>query len=983
MRICLKNKLVALAALTVCWLGLSATWTWSQPPVGIDALEQISDWPLYRLGTQAFQVSSYDRTGGDSDGIGYLYIEGSDFIIFDQAGPGCVYRLWIRDTETSDNREIRFFFDDEIIPRINTTIAELFAGLEAPFLSPVVDNANASSGGNYCYFPIPFASHLKIALRGRSEPHQILYHLYLTGTTVESFTGDEDPSVIVNQWSNPGDDPKNSAGYLIQSGSESIPPRQTQSVFSYTGTGSIEAIQLTPSPLTLSVLENLILKFAWDNAVTPQVNVSLGSFFDCSLGAVNIDGLILGLNGSDFYCYFPMPFWENAQLEIYNASVVSTINLDYQISYKTDAYDEMGGYFTARKIGLTSSIPGQSIQLGSLAGHGNLAGLSLTLTYPPGQDVIHSDLRCYLDGRSHPVMLGTDLDGDFNAGNYLTTGAFDKPVHGFPFINTGSENQLCAYRHFLGDLVPFASNVSLWMENGPDDNAEIDYSAVLYAYWKPELAIQLSDQIDVGNAASELAHNYSVQGGQTSQSHYYTYPGIADNQYFLDDGRTVFGQVNFTVDIDPDNSGVRLVRRRDASILPQSAIVFVDGDSVGLWRDADSNDYQRWGDSVYEIPATYTSGQSSLDITLSYLEGDGWTEYYHWIYSHVDPFDDLTEPAPTTNLTVEEQESGTQLRLSWDQGEDNAGISQYRIYRSSDWGVEPTDDYLIDTATLPQYLDQSLTPGTFYYYRVAAVDFAGNEGIPSDEVEARTSASYIYEGESFTSFLSSSGEGVLYQYMAPYGDYWSQQQQMLYASNDVNDFFEVQISITETDTFDIAGYFTKSSNYGNFQLEIDGNPLGNSISLYAVTTSRSPKIEFGTMYLEAGDHSILFRVTGKNSSSTNYHIGWDNLLLTSHYLLPVEPSANGDRINTFKIESAYPNPFNSQVTLQYSIPTRGIVNVTVYDLLGRKIDQLLNQSQTAGRHRLNWNAEKYSSGLYFVRVKFENHTQIQKTLLLK
>ncbi|MBU1880385.1 hypothetical protein KKA08_00015, partial [bacterium] len=59
-----KLKLAILMALFVV---LSGDICSSQAVTGLDALEQISDWPVYRQGVQSLQVSSYDQTGGDSD----------------------------------------------------------------------------------------------------------------------------------------------------------------------------------------------------------------------------------------------------------------------------------------------------------------------------------------------------------------------------------------------------------------------------------------------------------------------------------------------------------------------------------------------------------------------------------------------------------------------------------------------------------------------------------------------------------------------------------------------------------------------------------------------------------------------------------------------------------------------------------------------------------------------------------------------------
>ena len=88
------------------------------------------------------------------------------------------------------------------------------------------------------------------------------------------------------------------------------------------------------------------------------------------------------------------------------------------------------------------------------------------------------------------------------------------------------------------------------------------------------------------------------------------------------------------------------------------------------------------------------------------------------------------------------------------------------------------------------------------------------------------------------------------------------------------------------------------------------------------------------------------------------------------------------------IESNYPNPFNPETTISYSIPKDGKVIVSVYNLKGQKVKQLLNDHLIAGRHKMVWDGknssgQKVSSGLYLVKIKHDNTHRLHKMMLMK
>jgi len=86
----------------------------------------------------------------------------------------------------------------------------------------------------------------------------------------------------------------------------------------------------------------------------------------------------------------------------------------------------------------------------------------------------------------------------------------------------------------------------------------------------------------------------------------------------------------------------------------------------------------------------------------------------------------------------------------------------------------------------------------------------------------------------------------------------------------------------------------------------------------------------------------------------------------------------------FKLHQNYPNPFNPVTTIKYSLFKAGIVNVTVYDINGKKIKSLVNKYQNAGNYKINFAASGLSSGIYFYKLQVGNDfSQIRKMMFLK
>lgn len=85
----------------------------------------------------------------------------------------------------------------------------------------------------------------------------------------------------------------------------------------------------------------------------------------------------------------------------------------------------------------------------------------------------------------------------------------------------------------------------------------------------------------------------------------------------------------------------------------------------------------------------------------------------------------------------------------------------------------------------------------------------------------------------------------------------------------------------------------------------------------------------------------------------------------------------------YTLEQNYPNPFNPNTIISYSILADGPVNLSVYNELGEKVEELINEYQYSGKYNINFDASRLASGVYFYRISTSEFTQSKKMILLK
>ncbi|MCU7496210.1 MAG: T9SS type A sorting domain-containing protein [Ignavibacteria bacterium] len=102
---------------------------------------------------------------------------------------------------------------------------------------------------------------------------------------------------------------------------------------------------------------------------------------------------------------------------------------------------------------------------------------------------------------------------------------------------------------------------------------------------------------------------------------------------------------------------------------------------------------------------------------------------------------------------------------------------------------------------------------------------------------------------------------------------------------------------------------------------------------------------------------------------------------------PSDPSAVEDGkpsvVKDFALAQNYPNPFNPSTTIRYTVPSEGMVSLKVYNLIGKEVAQLVNESQAAGTHSIQFDASKLSSGIYFYELRTGSNVAAKKMILIK
>lgn len=209
----------------------------------------------------------------------------------------------------------------------------------------------------------------------------------------------------------------------------------------------------------------------------------------------------------------------------------------------------------------------------------------------------------------------------------------------------------------------------------------------------------------------------------------------------------------------------------------------------------------------------------------------------------------------------------------------------------------------------------------------------------------------------------------------------------------------VLVSVTGPSTLTVGqvGTYTFSVSRSSGTFSTGGIDIAVSTGVLGLGTSTGIKLSSGeivhsakftgattktfTLTAPSTPGSITIYVTGAGGTNPpNWNHG-SNFTVT---VTPVSGISNNSEIpSEFSLSQNYPNPFNPSTNISFSLPKSEFVNLSVYDLSGKLVDELVNSNLEAGKYTTNWSASDLSSGVYFYKITAGDFVDVKKLTLIK
>ncbi|MFI1197804.1 DUF2961 domain-containing protein [Micromonospora sp. NPDC020750] len=730
-------------------------------PTGWDTYRRLDRLPELSVGTRTRQFSSFARDGSNDDGFVGTYSclrQASGCVLAEDRGAGEVQSIWFTRDEgnVSATGWIRIELDGVVV--VDTGLQNLVdGGLGSPFVAPLVSNADQTSGGVTVKVPMPYRDSMRILTEHNPLFYHVTFRKFDDATGVVRFDPADRATDVIDLLRAAGTrDPKPSQpGATTATATVDVPAGGQANVATLTGPRAVTALrlQVPDGVATESTLSGLRLRISFDGRTT--VDSPVGEFFGGGLGERRVRSLMFGMDdapGGWYSAWWPMPFRSTATVVVANTTGVAVSGVRAEVTSApgtqwTDALAAVGpaGYFTTQSR-RAEAVGGRDWIVADQPGRGRFVGISQTMrghiTGGNTRNYLEGDERVHVDGQPTPHIYGTGTEDFYESGWYFNRGEYSGVFTGNTahlFRSGGCVDECdAAYRLMIGDAVSYGTELRFGMEHGPANDMAADYGSTAFLYTQPTVTSRRTDTIVTGDATSRTSHAYTDSATQHALTS--SFEGDDDDITETGQVRSTTAAVGFRISIDPANQGVRLRRHADQFSGYQQAAVSVDGVPAGVWSQPLGNARRRWLADEFVLPAALTAGKSTVTVTLTPAAGaPAWTAARYQADSVVVPFTDTTAPGAVTGLALTGGRVHA-LSLSWLPSSDNVGVTGYRVYSSRTPGVAITSANLVATTRVASFRHGPLPAGQTRYYRVVAVDVAGNAGTPSAEVSATTRA---------------------------------------------------------------------------------------------------------------------------------------------------------------------------------------------------------------------------------------------------
>ncbi|MEN8157164.1 MAG: DUF2961 domain-containing protein [Bacteroidota bacterium] len=453
---------------------------------------------------------------------------------------------------------------------------------------------------------------------------------------------------------------------VMNSSSESA--HSYSSTGGWSGTVSLEYPGQTPSPVedgTVEILEKVNIQIFYNGESTPAIDAPLGLFFGMgTFDKVAFQSLPVGVveEGKTMYCYLPMPFENSFEIKLVNNydKALNGVNISVNYNDFNEDFANCGYLKTQYRHGTPVADKDHTILEES--GSGKYVGVVYEVRDAPNPFWLEGDERFYIDGSRTPHIQGTGLEDYFNGAWYFGHGPFNLAQHGF---NAFKEEDRALYRFHITDPIHFSNGAKFGMEHGPHNDQFADYHTLAYYYHNSTAKMELTDELNVGDATSESSHGYTVTGTKQEQSNKsYYFEGDEDHIPIAESGNYIKGSSEFTVAVTAGKA-VKVRRMFDYGMADQEAYVYVDNQLIGTWFTNGENSYKRWREEFFFIPEEYTEGKSQITLKFSAATDQfNWSEFHYWIYSQEPGFVSVNSRLLENKISVYPNPAGDIISLN-------------------------------------------------------------------------------------------------------------------------------------------------------------------------------------------------------------------------------------------------------------------------------------------------------------------------------
>ncbi len=643
-------------------------------PVGLDAYRQWERWPSQRIGMRAYMRSTHDRTGGNesADASHFLYQESDGFnVSLDVEGEGVLAFArynhwhgspWHYEVDGKDHIVAESSTSNPMRPVENSIFIP-----ENLFPEPLAWTWSITRGADLIWVPIPFEKTFRMAYtRTRYGTGYYIFQQFVRGANlsrpIQAWDARTPPdSGVLDLLRRSGTDlaPETAARLT---GRVNVPKEGAVRLLSLPGPASLRALEIAVPVDQAVAFSRAMLRITWDQRAQPSIEAPVALFFGT--------GTFYNRNGREYLvkafpvnvryqgdqvrmaCYFPMPFFREATIELVGNGETEFSDITWSVRHEPlQEPPNHVGYFHATYRDHRKPPLGQDLVLlntreteGGGDWSGSFVGTSFVFTDQNNLRTLEGDPRFFFDDSQSPQGYGTGTEewgggGDYWGGLNMTLPFAGHPVGARSLKEAKNDEDKIhsAYRFLLADLMPFGKNARIQLEHGGLNQSTEHYRTVVYWYGAPRASLVRTDELKIGDANSERAHQYRSPDASKPYeitSRYEWGPDLyltgTEGEIFYphefrsltqpevprdgeakvvvaypahtDLGRKTTGRSEFTLRLDPKNLGVMLRRKLDYQFPNQRAKVFVadvddagaaavetDWKPAGVWYLAGSN----------------------------------------------------------------------------------------------------------------------------------------------------------------------------------------------------------------------------------------------------------------------------------------------------------------------------------------------------------------------------------------------------------